>query len=303
MKLSRLLAITIMLLNNEVVSAKELADKFEVSVRTIYRDIDAIAEAGIPVVSYQGSSGGFGIMEGFKIDKRLLGSYDIESITSVLKGVASIFDDKSYEETLDKLKGLSKEEKSIVMDFSNWGSTSNYKERLKLIKGAILDKKIIKFSYINIKGDSTNRDVYPITLVLKFNSWYIYGYCRLRKDFRLFKLSRIRNLSIKEESFGIDNSQIKKLEFSFEGSSNIELMDVELKFSKFSASKAMDFFFEEEVKVNEDGAITIKLYSQPKDQWLYSTILCFGKDVEVIKPKELRRIIKEKAKEIYNIYD
>lgn len=301
MKLERLLSITFMLLNKDIVSAGELAGKFQVSQRTIYRDIEAICAAGIPVISYQGSNGGYGIMEGYKIDKRFLRAYDVESIVTVLKGVASIFDDEKYNETLDTFKGISQSDESekLVIDF---GGGNIYRQLLNDIRMAIAENKVVAFSYTNTKGNTEHRLVEPLTIVLKYGSWYLYGFCRVRRDFRIFRLSRMHDFHIKQESFVMEKEKVKELQFSFVDDDNIEYIDIELRFASKALARAFDIFYAEEKVFNEDETVTIKLYNHPKDQWIYNTILSFADEVEVIYPEDLRKTIKEKAKKIYNLY-
>jgi predicted DNA-binding transcriptional regulator YafY len=303
MKLDRLLSITMILLNNNMVTAKELAEKFEVSIRTIYRDIETINAAGIPIVSYQGNSGGFSIMDGFKIDKRLLSSYDIESLIEVLRGVSSIFKNDTYEKTLTLLEGLdaNADKQSISMDFSSWSSFSPMNNLLNSLRKSIEDSTVITFNYTSISGENSSREVEPITLLLKAGSWYLHGYCKVRRDCRLFKLSRMRNLHITSEIFLPDKSKIKEIKYYWEETEKVPFVQMELKFTANVSARAMDHFFSEDTCFFEDGSLTIKV-CYPEDQWLYSTLLSFGSDIEVVSPPHLREVMKQKALEIIQIY-
>lgn len=303
MKLDRLLSIIMMLINNDVVTAKDLADKFEVSIRTIYRDIEVLSASGIPVVSFQGVNGGFGIIEGFKIDKALLNIKDIDSITAMLKGISTIFIDKKHEDTLNKMQNLSSSEnnKALIMDFNNWDYSGLIKGTINSIRTAIESNNVVKFTYINASGENLLRHVEPLTLILKYNSWYLYGVCRNKKDYRLFKVSRIRDFEIIEDKYSIDKEKVKEPNFHWGNNWNNNFIDLELKFSSNTAANALDLFYGGQVNFNDEGSMIIKL-NCPEDDWIYSTILSFGKNVEILNPPHLKSIIKEKAKEIYNLY-
>lgn len=303
MKLDRLLAITMMLINNDIVTAKDLADKFEVSIRTIYRDLEILGTAGIPVISYQGVNGGFGIMEGFKIEKGLLNNHDIESISAILKGMSSIFDDKSYDYTLDKIKtfSLTKDKTNLIMDFKTRDNEDNIKKILKLIREGIESKKVISFTYTNTSGEKLSRSVEPLTLVLKYNNWYLYAFCRNKNDYRIFKVSRIRDLILTEEICNVSRDKIDELNFDINLDKKINFNLVELKFNPKVSAKALDAFRKGEISYSEDGYLIIKEIC-PEVEGFFNRILSFGREVEIIAPPHLRSIIKQKAKEIFDMY-
>lgn len=303
MKLDRLLAITMMLINNDIVTAKDLADKFEVSIRTIYRDLEILGTAGIPVISYQGVNGGFGIMEGFKIEKGLLNNHDIESISAILKGMSSIFDDKSYDYTLDKIKtfSLTKDKTNLIMDFKTRDNEDNIKKILKLIREGIESKKVISFTYTNTSGEKLSRSAEPLTLVLKYNNWYLYAFCRNKNDYRIFKVSRIRDLILTEEICNVSRDKIDELNFDINLDKKINFNLVELKFNPKVSAKALDAFRKGEISYSEDGYLIIKEIC-PEVEGFFNRILSFGREVEIIAPPHLRSIIKQKAKEIFDMY-
>jgi predicted DNA-binding transcriptional regulator YafY len=302
-KLDRLLSITMMLINNDIVTAKDLADKFEVSIRTIYRDIEVLGAAGIPVISYQGINGGFGIMEGFKIERGLLNDKDIDSLTAILKGISTIFGDRKYDDTLNKIQNLStnKNNDALIMDFNNWDYHGFIKNALNSIRSAIERCKIIKFNYTNASGENLSRVVEPLTLVLKYNTWYLYAFCRNKSDYRLFKVSRIRGLEMTEEAFSFDKERIEEFKFQWELDGKDNFIDLELKFSSNVSAKALDLFNGGNISFNNDGTLIVRGHF-PEDEWIYSTILSFGKSVEVLNPPHIKSIIKQKAKEIFDLY-
>ncbi len=199
MKLYRLLSIVILLLNRERVSAAEFAEYFEVSQRTIYRDIETICQAGIPIIAYQGVNGGFGIMDNYVLDKYLLTPGEISSIVTALKGVTATLEDQHLMDVIEKILALipdkDKEklqnQEHIILDFHPWGTSKAERNKVNQLKRAIESIQIASFSYTNAQGINLNRQVEPMVLVLRGYSWYLFGYCLLKNDYRLFKLARM----------------------------------------------------------------------------------------------------------------
>ncbi|ULL19303.1 YafY family transcriptional regulator [Paenibacillus sp. H1-7] len=303
MKLERLISMIYMLLNNEVLSASALAEKYNVSQRTIYRDIEAICAAGIPVVSYQGVNGGYGIMEEYKMDKSLLGSYDVGSLITILHSMSTVFEDDRAMETINKLQTIQNHQTpSLSMDI---GNRRAYNEILRVLRTAITDRRVVRFEYINAKNERAGRSVEPIRLMYKYNSWYLYGFCRGRKDYREFRISRMAELVSSTEYFADYHQESAPKEARRSWETRAEDMDeVVLHFSSDSLARAMDFFFDAEKTFHEDGSLTmgLKIYSSAKADWLISTILSFGEDADVVRPQELRTAVKAKIENMMKRY-
>lgn len=303
MKLERLISMIYMLLNNEVLSASALAEKYNVSQRTIYRDIEAICAAGIPVVSYQGVNGGYGIMEEYKMDKSLLGSYDVGSLITILHSMSTVFEDDRAMETINKLQTIqSRQTPSLSMDI---GSRLPYNESLRVLRTAITDRRVVRFEYINAKNERASRSVEPIRLMYKYNSWYLYGFCRARKDYREFRISRMAELVSSTEYFADHHQEAAPRETSSRTWGERDKMDdVVLHFSADCLAKAMDFFFDAEKTFHEDGSLTLllKVHHPAKADWLVSIILSFGEDAEIVEPHELRDILKTKIEKMMKRY-
>lgn len=303
MKVDRLLSIVIMLLNRKRITAKDLADYFEVSVRTIQRDVEAINMAGIPIVSYRGQYGGYELLENYKIDKNFLSDSEHKLLLTALEGINKAYEDKNLKNIKEKLTSIKstnslKEENNIIMDFSPWGFSRNLKSKVDKIKRAIEEKRIIEFAYIDLNGNATQRAVEPYLLALKLNRWYLHGFCRLRQDFRLFKLTRIKKLFFTDESF---EARKNDFNFSFDipSANNIKL---KLKFDSRALNRLDDYFEFEKLDFNKDGYIYASM-EFPEDEWVYSMILSFGDWVEVVEPTHIRHVIQNKAKNIFKKYE
>ena len=210
MKIERLLSIIVILLERKKVPAPRLAEIFEVTTRTIYRDIDTLNAAGIPIVTYPGVNGGVGILEEFKIEKNLFTSEDLTSLLTWLSSINSTFSSSEITNALIKLKGIIPEKKlkdiekktnRIIIDLTPWKNTNNVSSDLKNIKSAMDKNKILTFKYEDRQRKKSTRKIEPYRIILKGNDWYVEGFCILREDFRYFKLSRISGLKVTNKSF------------------------------------------------------------------------------------------------------
>lgn len=308
MRIDRMLAITVILLNKERVSARELANRFEVSVRTIYRDVDAISAAGIPITSYAGNQGGFKILDTFKLDRQLLTMKDMLSILSALKGINVTLENKELDSAIDKITNLVPDDKTnlledhlqqVSIDILPWGYFKTQQKYLKEIHNAISGSRIIEFEYENAKGEVVTRKVEPMTLIFKGYAWYLFSFCLYRNDYRLFRLSRINSLETSDELY--TRKEITYKEYFKESYSKAEKVNLKLKFPISSKQKAVECFGDENMKTDNDGNLIVN-FSSIEDEWIYSMLLAFGENVEVLEPAYIREILKEKAEKIFNIY-
>lgn len=309
MKLDRLVSILVVLLRKERVQARELAEMFDVSVRTILRDVEAINLAGIPVVTYQGANGGIGIAEGFRLDRSVLTRDEIASVITLLKGVARSIPDKRNEILVEKFKNtLSKSQldtlnsqlNQVVIDLSPWGENEGLKENMSHIKNAIENKREISFLYMDSEGNKTNRLVEPYSLVLKAQKWYMYGWCCTRQDFRLFKLSRMKDLSVSEKTFNPREVSMEELPWDIEWTKQGKLVSLELVFEKEMETIALEWFGEDAEKC-DDGRLMVRAHL-PENNWLYGFLLSFGTGLEVLSPPHIRAVLKDIAGGIYKKY-
>lgn len=193
MKIDRLIGILSVLLQREKITAPELAEKFEVSRRTINRDIEDLCRAGIPIVTTQGVTGGISIMDGYRMDRTLLSTKDMQMILAGLRSLDSVSGSQYYGQLMEKMQAGSSElmngTSSILIDLSAW-DRERLAPKIQVIQDAIELKRTLCFSYYGPAGDS-QREIEPYYLIFKWNNWYVYGYCYLRNDFRMFKLNRM----------------------------------------------------------------------------------------------------------------
>ena len=292
MKNNRLFKILYYVLEKGKVTANELAEKYEVSIRTIYRDIDVLSSAGIPIYATQGKGGGIEIADDFVLKKSFLSENEQEQILIALKGLE--LTNKEYEnELLTKLTALFKTKNTnwIEVDFTNWQRSKSYDELFRDIKSAIINKNIVRFIYFSSNKKETSRKVKPIRLLFKGWDWYVYAFCLSRNDFRYFKLSRIKEFEILPNTFEDDfDSIVLKKEIEYE-----ETVFVKVKFDREMAFRVYDEV-SSAIEEDEDGSLyaTVEL---PNDYNLYNYIFSYGDAAEVLEPKEIR----DKIKNIINI--
>ena len=222
MKIDRLVSMIMILLERERISAQALADMFEVSPRTIYRDIDTINMSGIPVNSVPGVGGGFEIMQQYKIDKKIFSTSDLSAILMGLSNLSTLIRGDELVNALAKVKsfipaGTAKDielkANQIFIDLSPWIGNTKIQAYLEIIKASLSESKLLSFEYADRYGNKTARTAEPYQLVLKNSHWYLQGYCLNRNDFRLFKISRMSNLNVKEELYAPRDYQKPFLDF------------------------------------------------------------------------------------------
>ncbi|RRD27214.1 helix-turn-helix transcriptional regulator [Fusobacterium canifelinum] len=297
MKDNRLFRILYYILEKEKVTANELADKFEVSVRTIYRDIDSISSVGVPIFTTQGKGGGIKIDNEYILNKSLFDANEKEQIIAALQGLEKT-DEPYKSELITKLSALFKIKNSnwIEIDFTSWGSNNTYQDLFNTLKIAIINKNIISFSYISSKAEKINRRVKPIRLLFKEQDWYLYAFCLLRNDFRYFKLSRIKDLEVLAINYedNFENAVLKK-EIKYEN-----IVNIKLKFDKSVAFRVYDEFNEAIVE-DEKGNLYVEMKIS-NNYKLYNYIFSFGANVEILEPKEIRTQFKNMINKIAKKY-
>jgi len=307
MKLDRLLGILTVLLQKDChpgsgrVTAPELAKKFEVSRRTIGRDIDALCMAGIPVVAHQGSGGGLSIAEGFKLDKSVLTADELSGIIAALKGIGSVSEQSGIERTLNKLHAntdaVVSMREPVIIDLASYYK-GQLTEKIELIKRAVLDSQIIEFDYFYDKGDS-HRRIEPYFVIFQWTAWYVFGFCLERQDFRLFKLQRLWNLRLCDEGFIPREIPPEKRDFNARFAADKENKLVAL-FDSSEKYQLIESYGLDCYEVTNEG-LRFEIGFTNRD-YLITWLLGFGGKVKVLEPKEIADEIQRAAKNILSNY-
>lgn len=301
MKIDRLLGIITVLLQNNKATAPELAEKFEVSRRTILRDIDDICKAGIPVVTSQGGGGGISIAEGYSLDKSVLTSDELQSILAGLKSLGSVSDTPRIERLISKLSPKNEAvislKDSIIIDLSSHYKSS-LSEKIRLIKEGIQEKRILSFDYYSERSKSA-RNAEPCILAFKWTAWYMLGYCRNSNDFRLFKLNRLWNLKVLHENFDDREIPEEKLDF---GGFLTDTNTLKAVFHRSVEYILVEEYGPDSYKTLEDGRLELTV-GYTNREFMIRWLLGFGDKVIVTHPNDLAEEIKQRAKNILAGYE
>jgi predicted DNA-binding transcriptional regulator YafY len=292
MKINRLFEILYILLDKKNITAKELSEHFEVSQRTIYRDIEKLSQSGIPIYMSKGKGGGISLLSNFVLNKAILSEEEKREIIAAMQGLSAI-NENEFNGALSKLSTFlgGNNENWIEVDFSNWDKNNDLGEKFATIKSSIINKNLLSFKYFSANGESLNRIVEPLKLVFKGQGWYLYGYCRERKDNRFFKLTRINNLNILSENF--IRATPNKVLIGEDKEYVSALINLKLKINKKVAFRVYDEFTNYSFDENGDFIVNLKL---SKGELSFGYIMSFGENVEVIEPEYVRAELKNRLK-------
>jgi len=300
MKLDRLLGILTVLLQNDRVTAPYLAEKFEVNRRTIGRDIDALCQAGIPIITQQGAGGGIGIAEGFRLDKSVLTGDELSTIIAALKGIGSVSDQSNIERTLDKLHWRSDTVLSlrepVVIDLASHYK-GNLTGKIELIKRAVREQRLVEFDYYYEKGKSRRR-IEPYFVIFQWTAWYVFGFCLQRQDFRMFKLTRLWNLILCDEAYVPREIPREKRDFNARFSGEIKLVVLFEPSEKYQLIETygLDCYTE------TDHGLRLQIEFTNHDNMI-RWLLGFGGKVKVLEPPEIAEELRAAAEKILRLYE
>lgn len=296
MQINRLFEMIYILLSKKNITAKELAERFEVSVRTIYRDIDTLSSAGIPIYASRGKGGGISLLDDYVFDKSVLSEREQNEILYALQSL-SVTQAPETDKVLAKLRSLFNKNETnwIEVDFSPWGSDEKRTCQFTLIKDAILSRQIIEFNYFSSSGKKSIRRVEPIKLIFKVNAWYLQAFCLTGNTYRTFKITRMSDVLMTQVAFS--EKDLKEVPRSGQKQKNQNWINVCLNISAEGAYRVYDEFDEKDITKNQDGSFTVEA-SLPETQWLIRYILSFGADVEVLAPRNIRDMILSEITEI-----
>lgn len=297
MKIDRLFQIVYILLEKKNVTAKMLSEHFEVSQRTIYRDIDVLGQCGVPVYTTKGKGGGIALLENFILDKSAMTEQEQNQILMALQSMPK-GGKEDIGQTLKKYSSFFKKsnENWIQVDFSQWGEQREFV--FDVLKQAIINKNVISFVYYNSNGEKTQRKAEPYQLWFKGRNWYIKAYCRSKQDLRLFKISRMRDVNVTEEVFDTiwQNKEQKINENTFED------ITIILEIDSAVAYRVYDEFEIEQIEKKENGNFSIKM-NCIGNNWLYDYVISWGEYAVVKEPLFVKRNIEQKIKNMIKKYN
>ena len=302
MRLHRLLGILSILLSRETITAKELAERFEVSIRTIYRDIQAIETAGIPLFAVPGNCGGIGILPEYKLNKTVLSDDEMNYLMTGLSGLRSITDTSKLQILLSKLstsQSYLTADSDILIDFSAWNknTTVALKKKVEQIRRAILNQNYLRISYVSAHKRSAIK-IAPAKVIFKSAGWYLFGKDVAKEEFRFYKISRIGNIEPLEEQFIPEPVEVPEVWSGDFTPGNGEL--VTISFAPSAEYQVIDIFGDENYSKELDGSVTVTFPCSSKD-WLYHFVLGFGDKAIIVSPDNLKTEFCEYLKKIFKL--
>lgn len=309
MKIERLIAIIMILLERDVVPTSELAEKLEVSRRTIFRDIDTLNIAGMPIMVTRGSTGGVSLMKSYKVDKKLFTPKDVQSLITSLQSYNQLLENKEIANTLTKLQSMTEENDLLKQNINyqnfsidlepNQGNRS-LRILLKVIETAMNNKRYLLFNYTDKSGDGTSRKVEPYKVVFKESSWYLQAFSIERNDYRIFKLARMSDVQLSEETF----TPRDFVPLPMDGSNWMtkDIVIVIIRIDKSLKDKVIERFGEEYIIAHNENNYIAK-YPIVDNEDGYNVLLKFGRKCEIIEPLSVRQNFKKYLMKIMESYE
>jgi len=301
MRIDRLLEMTMLLLDRRAVTARDLADRFQVSTRTIYRDLDVLSVAGVPVFTSKGRGGGISLLDNYALSKTYLTDHERDSLIMSLKTLQAT----KYPEIdaiHEKISALFRNSAAgdwVHVEFSPWWRGPDQHNQFLDIKKAILECRLIRFDYVNSEYVKSRRDVEPMRLVFKSLAWYLWGHCRTRQDLRTFRISRMKSLVTSDETFERRTGAETEKDVSTE--EETRWVTLRLRFQPKVLHRLYDDYDEDAIIENPDGTYEITT-ALPEEEWIYTHILSFGANVKVIEPEHVRTGVIERMREMLGVY-
>lgn len=306
MRVDRLLSMLLVIAKKGTVTGRELAEHFEVSLRTIYRDIEKLGEAGIPIAAAGGKGGGYYLMEGYNVDNLFLKKEEAHTFLAVMNHLSFLFGkNQSFNDIVLKFENAYKQAQGktdkLNISMSHFSMEEELKEYLFLMNKAIEEHKLLVFDYANRRMEQAQRTVEPLQISFSAGHWYLVAFCRIRNDYRRFKLVRISHLRVGDH---FDKRDISKeaLEQVFEESYRRNSIRVTLQFANRIGGQLTEHFHREKIRKTEDNQYIVE-DDFPYEDGLLKFILSFGKDCEVVKPLYLREEVKKYVQELLLSYN
>lgn len=306
MKIDRLYGITIYLLNHKKANAKELAEKFEVSKRTIQRDIDTLCRAGIPIRSTLGIDGGYEIIDTFKLNSHMVQNDDYSFILTALKGLSSAYENPKITNTIEKIKTLYKDQDSefnVDLDFSVLKENEEVCEKLKIFNSAIVKKHRVSFIYTNAENTQSIKEVEPVELTYKWYSWYLVAYSLKKEEYRIYKLVRMNQIQIKEEKFLSEHESLDILLRKLNENDKRKYVDIKLLCKSDIKVKVLEYLNGNIQKEFENGDFIINLHVPENEHFWFSNILGLGNKIKILQPEYIKDKVCKICREILLQYE
>jgi len=283
LRIARLINLIMLLLRTEQVSATDLAQRFEVSVRTIYRDVEALNLAGIPIYTTRGRYGGIGLMPNYKVNKKLLTAADIRNLRTALNSVHSLIDSPEVKATIQKIDAFyvaDQADDHLFIDRPNWPGSRELKQLAEQIEQAIAQHHYLTFTYSDRNGRGSSRQIEPYRLIYKGERWYVQAYSLERQAFRLFRLSRMQVIQFSTDHF--ETRQIPELAFDFNTKHRPTLVTITIQVDNLVRDQVVERFGQSVIQSDTKTGFVAAI-NLPNNENAYRFILSLGARVKIIK--------------------
>lgn len=302
MKTERLYAITVYLLNHGKTSANELAKHFEVSQRTIQRDIDSLCLSGIPIVATAGAAGGYEISESYRLGKGYATSDDYSNIRTALRGLVSATADPGARHTLEKIvHAQDPEDNGIILDFSVLQEA--VPDTLAILQAAVKEKRSVEFTYTNNNSETRTHTVEPVAVIYRWYAWYLLAYSKVRNDYRTYKLVRMSHLKVTDIPFTKEHETADTILHKIDQTDSRQYTEILLKCKASAKTRIIEYLKGIVTEELPGGAALIKATIVENEQFWVGTLLSLGDNVEVISPEKIRTRLFRAAEEIVAVYE
>lgn len=303
MKTDRLYALTLYLLNHGKSSASELARHFDVSVRTIQRDIDALCQAGIPICAFTGTNGGYEILSDFRMNNQLASEDEYAYIATAINGLKTVTNNPVIGDIYEKIAAISKNRNTgMILDFSVLREGDE--KRLQILQSAVMNRKVVRFTYTNNGGETREHCVEPIAVIYKWYAWYMLAYNTVKQDYRIYKLVRMEDVCITEDEFSKEHKPAQDIlndRDNFYHGKDISTR-VRMRCSGKAIHKIKEYLSGQLIETCNDGSSIMEIYIVEKEQWWIGVVLSQGKEIEIIEPEHIKEKIINSAKDILFLY-
>lgn len=304
MKIDRLYALTLYLLNYGKSSASELAKHFEVSVRTIQRDIDALCQAGIPICAFTGVNGGYEILNDFKMNHQLASEDEYAYIATAINGLKTVTNNPMADDIYEKITAISKNSNTgMILDFSVLREGDE--KLLQMLQSAVKNKKVVKFSYTNNSGKTREHCVEPIAVIYKWYAWYMLAYNPEKQDYRTYKLVRMEDICTTENKFSKEHMSAEDIlndcNNSYQGKD--KTTKVRMRCRGNAIHRIKEYLHGQLIESLENGTVIMEIHVVENEQWWIGVVLSQGNEVEIMEPEHIKERIIKNAKDILFLYE
>mgnify|MGYP004458158199 FL=1 len=304
MKTDRLYALTLYLLNHGKSSASELAKHFEVSVRTIQRDIDALCQAGIPICALTGTNGGYEVLSDFQMNNQLASEDEYAYIVTAINGLKTVTNNPVADDIYEKITAISKNSNTgMILDFSVLREGDE--KLLQTLQSAVKNKQVVRFTYTNNGGETRLHCVEPIAVIYKWYAWYMLAYNTAKQDYRTYKLVRMEDVCITEDEFSKEHKSAQDILNGCDNSYQEKDIStrVRMRCRGNAIHRIKEYLNGQQIKNCDDGSSIMEIHIVEKEQWWIGVVLSQGKEVEIIEPEHIKERIINSAKDILFLYD